>query len=394
MTIQRRIILWASAALLLLLLIWGFMPRPVGVDLREVLRADLSVTVTEEGKTRVIDRYVVSAPIAGHVRRIELEVGDSVDGGQAVAQLEPLRSGSLDPRSKAQAEAAVSSAQAALDAAAQSVEATRAEAELAQNEYQRVRRIADQGLLSQSELDAARAAASSAQARLRSAEFNVEVARGQLESARATLEYSAAAGRHGPVPVTAPVDGRVLKVFHESEGAVAQGQSLIEIGDPRALEVEVEVLSAYAVQVREGMPVRLHRWGGELPLEAVVKRVEPTGFTKVSALGVEEQRVLVICGISSDFERWRKLGDGYRVDAEFILWEEPDTLQVPASALFRDGEQWAVFRLEGGRAKVTPVQLGQRSGLAAQVVSGLAEGDRVIIYPGDQVTDGTRVEPR
>lgn len=394
---HRRIFMWSGVALLLLLLAWGFMPKPVGVDVREVRRDTLSVTVTEEGKTRVIDRYVVSAPIAGYLRRIELEVGDSVQAGQVVAHLDPLRSGTLDPRSQAEARAAVSAAEAKLSAATESVAAARAEAELARNEYERVRRVANQGLLAQGDLDAARARWRSTQARLRSAEFNVEVARGELEAARAALEYSAAApgsGEHVSVQVTAPVDGRVLKLFHESEGAITSAQPLIELGDPRALEVEVEMLSADAVRLRQGMPVRLLRWGGAAPLDAVVKRVEPTGFTKVSALGVEEQRVLVICDITSGYEAWQSLGDGYRVEAEFILWEEPDTLQVPASALFRSGEGWAVFRVEAGRARIRPVEIGRRSGLAAQVLEGLEAGDQVIIYPADTVADDTRVEPR
>ncbi|MBT8063059.1 MAG: efflux RND transporter periplasmic adaptor subunit [Xanthomonadales bacterium] len=398
MTGHRRIVMGAIVFLLLLLLAWGFMPKPVGVDTRQVVRDTLSVTVTEEGKTRVIDRYVVSAPIAGYVRRIELEVGDSVTAGQVVAHLDPMRSGTLDPRSKAEAQAAVNTAQASLSAATEAAEATRAEAELARNEYERVRRVANQGLLSQGALDAARAEWRSSQARLRSAEFNVEVARGGLEAAEAALQYSAAepdgTGDHVSVMVTAPVDGRVLKLFQESEGAIAQGQQLIEIGDPQALEVEVEMLSADAVRVHEGMTVRLLRWGGDTPLDAVVKRVEPTGFTKVSALGVEEQRVLVICAISSDYAQWQSLGDGYRVEAQFILWEQADTLQVPVSALFRSGDGWSVFRVEKGRAVITQLELGRRSGLAAQVLSGLDQGDQVIIYPSDSITDGLRVEAR
>jgi HlyD family secretion protein len=398
MIANRRFITWTSALVLVLLLVWGFMPKPLGVDVREITSEILSVTVTEEGKSRVIDRYVVSAPIAGYARRIELEVGDSVSSGQVLAHLDPMRSGTLDPRSKAEAEAAVRGAEAAMNAATEAVEASRAEAELAQNEYERIRLVANQGLLSQGALDAARAQWRSSQARLRSAQFNVEVAHGGLEAARAALEYSAAvpdgSGGHVSVTVTAPVDGRVLKVIHESEGAVAQGQQLLEIGDPRALEVEVELLSADAVRVHEGMPVRLLRWGGEQALEGVVKRVEPTGFTKISALGVEEQRVLVICDISSDFEQWRNLGDGYRIEAEFILWEEDDTLQVPASALFRSGENWAVFKLAGGRAQVTPIEIGARSGLAAQVLNGLSAGDVVVIYPSDDIADGVRVEAR
>ena len=398
MTGQRRILMWASTAILVLLLVWGFMPKPVGVDAREVVSKTLSVTVTEEGKTRVIDRYIISAPIAGYARRVELEVGDNVASGQVIVHLDPMHSGTLDPRSQAEATAAVSIAEAALSAATESVEATRAEADLAENEYERIRRVANQGLISQGALDAAHAEWRSSQARLRSAEFNIEVAGGGLVSARAALEYSAAepgdSADHISVPVTSPVDGRVLKVIHESEGAVVRGRPLIEIGDPAALEIEVEMLSVDAVRLHEGMSVRFLRWGGEQALDGVVKRVEPSGFTKISALGVEEQRVLVICAISTEYEQWQSLGDGYRVEAEFILWEEDDTLQVPASALFRSGESWSVFSISDGRVQVTPVELGARSGLAAQILTGLSAGDRVVIYPGDNVIDGARVETR
>jgi HlyD family secretion protein len=398
MNTTRKILLWASLAAVLALLAWGLAPRPVGVDVRAVSRGPLAVTVVEEGRTRVIDRYVVSAPIAGYARRVELDVGDSIERGQPLVHLDPMRSGTLDPRSQAEAQATVATAQAALSAAEESVEAARAEAELAQNEYERVRRIAQQGLISQGELDAARAQWRSTQARQRSAAFNVEVARGELEAARAALEFAAAepdgTGGHVSVTVNAPVDGRVLKVIHESEGAVVQGQPLLELGDPRALEIEVELLSADAVRIHDGTRVRFLRWGGGRALEGVVRRVEPSGFTKVSALGVEEQRVLVICDISSDYELWRALGDGYRVEAEFVLWENDDALQVPAAALFRQDEDWAVFTVADGRARLTPVGVGAHSGLSVEVTAGLQEGDQVIIYPGEQVRESVRVSPR
>jgi HlyD family secretion protein len=398
MNVNRKVFTLAGILALLLLIVWGFMPKPVGIDVREVVSETLTVNVTEEGKTRVIDRYIVSAPIAGYARRIELEVGDNVSSGQLTVHLDPMRSGTLDPRSKAEAEAAVSTAQAALNAATESVGANRAEAELAQNEYERIRRVANQGLLSQGALDAARADWRGSQARLRSAEFNIEAARGGVDAAQAALEFSAVepdgSDSHISVPVNSPVDGRVLKVIHESEGVVVRGQPLLELGDPRALEVEVEMLSIDAVRVHEGMSVRFLRWGGDQALGGEVKRVEPTGFTKVSALGVEEQRVLVICAISSAFELWQNLGDGYRVEAEFILWEQDDTLQVPASALFRHGDEWAVFKVSDNKARINTVELGARSGLAAQVLSGLSLGDQVVIYPSDNVVDGVRVEPR
>lgn len=394
----RRSLIIAVGIGLAGLIAWGFMPRPVGVDVRDVVRGPLSVTVTDEGKTRVIDRYVVSAPIDGYARRIELDVGDVVNAGQELVHLDPMRSGTLDPRSQAEAQAGVSAAQAALNAAEEAVAAATAEADRARNEYERLRRLAAQGLISQTALDSARAEWRSTAARQRSAEFNVEVARGQLEVARAALDYAAASpsdvDAHQSMDVTAPVDGRVLKVIRESEGAVRQGQELLEIGDPTALEIEVELLSQNAVRLRPGMPVRLLRWGGPVPLEAAVRRIEPTGFTKVSALGVEEQRVLVICDITSPLEDWQSLGDGYRVEAEFVIWEEAEVLQVPTSALFRHGEDWVVFAVADGRATVVPVTLGARSGLAAQVTGGIEEGAQVIIYPGDRVQGGARVEPR
>lgn len=394
----RRTLIIAVGLGLAGLIAWGFMPRPIEVDVRSVERGPLSVTVTDEGKTRVIDRYVVSAPIDGYSRRIELDVGDTVAAGQELVHLDPMRSGTLDPRSQAEVRAGVNAAQAALSAANEAVSAVSAEADRARNEYERLRRLAEQGLVSQNALDAARAAWRSSEARQRSSEFNVEVARGQLEVARAALDYAAASptdsDAHQSMTVAAPVDGRVLKVLRESEGAVRQGQEMLEIGDPAALEVEVELRSQDAVKLRPGMPVRLLRWGGPVPLDAAVRRIEPTGFTKTSALGVEEQRVLVICDITSPWDDWMSLGDGYRVEAEFVIWEEDDVLQVPTSALFRYGKDWSVFVLRDGRAEITPVTLGAQSGLAAQVTGGLNEGELVIIYPGDRVSEGVRAEPR
>lgn len=394
----RRTLIVVFALVIVGLIAWGFAPRPLGVDVREVVRAPLSVTVTEEGKTRVIDRYEVSAPIDGYARRIELEVGDTVTAGQELVHLDPMRSGTLDPRSQAEAEANVNAATAALSASSEAVSAATAEADRARNEYERLRRLAAQNLISQNELDAARASWRSTEARQRSAEFNVEVAQGQLEVARAALDYAAvsplADEAHRSVTVTAPVDGRVLKIIRESEGAVRQGQALLEIGDPAALEVEVELLSQDAVKLRPGMPVRLLRWGGPAVVAAAVRRIEPTGFTKVSALGVEEQRVLVICDITSPVEDWQSLGDGYRVEAEFVIWEQDEVLQVPTSAMFRQGENWSVFVVRDGRAEISTIQPGARSGLAAQVLDGLELGDEVIIYPGEKIRAGSRVEPR
>ena len=393
----RTVALVLFAFAVIAALVFGFMPRPVPVDLATVSRGPLVVTVEEEGRTRVIDRYVLSAPVAGFARRIELNVGDQVSKGDVLLELEPLRSDVLDPRRRAEAEARVQGARAARAGATQNVAAARADAEFAARELTRKEQLRADRTISEDELDRARARARAAAANLRSAEFAVDVAQHELEAAETALYYSAAsAGGDSPemVPVTSPVDGRVLAVIRESEGVVDPGQALIEIGDPGALEVEVDVLSADAVRIVPGARVLFHRWGGDDPLEGVVRVVEPTGFTKISALGVEEQRVLVISDIVSPRAEWERLGDGYRVEAAFILWQADDVLKMPSSALFREGADWAVFALEDGRARLRKVSVGRRSGLEVQVLDGIGEDETVIVHPGDDVVDGVRVRSR
>ncbi|MDH3915959.1 MAG: HlyD family efflux transporter periplasmic adaptor subunit [Chromatiales bacterium] len=397
MTGKRTLVLLTMAAAIVAAVVAAFMPRPIAVDVVEVRRDVLTVTVEEEGKTRVIDRFAVSAPVAGFARRVELDVGDIVAKGDRLMSLEPLRSDVLDPRSRAEAEARVAAAQASLRAAEQKAKAARADSEFADSELRRKERLRDDRTISEEELDRAASQARAAAANLRSAEFAVDVAGHELEAARTALKYSAATGDPEAtemVAINAPVSGRVLAVVRESEGVVTAGQSLVEIGDPEALEVEVDVLSMDAVKIAVGTRVRFLRWGGQAPLEGVVRVVEPTGFTKISALGVEEQRVLVISDITSPRQEWQRLGDGYRVEASFVLWEGSDILQVPTSALFRHGGGWAVFVAGGGRAGIRSVTPGRRSGLAVQILDGLEAGEAVIIHPSDDVTDGVRLRVR
>ena len=367
------------------------------VDAATARVAPLEVTVEEEGRTRVKDRYVIYAPVSGHVRRLELRVGDAVSQGQPVARLEPLRSEVLDPRRRAQAEARVAAAQFSLAGAESKVRASKADADFAHNEYQRMQKLWQSRNISQETLEAARTTMQRAAADLRSSQFAVEVARHELEAARTALAYSAAS-EDAPlaevVTVKSPVGGRVLKLHRESEGVIQAGQPLIEVGDPAALEVEVDLLSADAVRVAPGTPARLERWGGEGTLDGAVRLVEPIGFTKISALGVEEQRVLVIVDITSSPELWQRLGDGYRVEASFVVWREEEVLQVPASALFRHGEGWAVFVIESGVAKRRAVRTGQQNGIFAQVTEGLVAGEAVVMHPDDSLSDGTRVRTR
>ena len=378
-------------------LAYGFLPRPVPIDVAQATRGPMAVTVEEEGKTRVVERYVLSAPIAGYARRIDLDVGDAVRAGQVVAALEPSRSTALDPRSRAQAAARVKAAEAGVAAAQETSRVAEAEAALARQELERSESLRQSNFVSAQALDRARSEVARTQAARSASVHAVNVARFELEAARAAL--AGASGLQGggaseTVQVRAPVDARVLKVVHRSEGAVQAGDPLVEIGNPETLEIEVEVLSTQAVRIAPGSRVLVDRWGGESVLQGAVRLVEPYGFTKVSALGVEEQRVRVIVDFTSPREKWRRLGDGYRVEARFVVWEGADVLQVPAGALFRHGDGWAVFVVDGGRARLRPVDVGQRAGLAAQVKSGLSVGAPVIDHPDDKVRDGVRVRPR
>ncbi|MEW6729639.1 MAG: HlyD family efflux transporter periplasmic adaptor subunit [Pseudomonadota bacterium] len=378
-------------------LAFGFMPRPIPVELASAVRGPLKVTVEEEGKTRVMERYVIVAPMSGYARRITWKVGDAVRAGEELVVIEPARSAALDPRSRAQALAQVQAAEARLAAAHENARAAAAQAELAGQTLARVAGLRKDQFVAQQDLDRARTEQDRARAAKLAAEHAVNVARFELETARVTLEQTERLQAGGPaetLSVRAPVGARVLKVARESEGPVQAGQTLLEIGDPQALEVEVEVLSTQAVRIAPGTRVLFDRWGGESTLEGVVRVVEPFGYTKVSALGVEEQRVRVIADFVSPREQWQRLGDGYRVEARFVVWAGDDVLQIPASALFRRNGGWAVFVVQDGRARLTPVTIGQRAGLTAEVVSGLAPGEQVISHPDDTIRDGIRIRPR
>ena len=380
-----------------LVIAYGFLPKPIPVDVATAARGPMRVTVEEEGKTRVKDRFVISAPVPGFLRRITLDVGAPVSKGQTVAVLEPLRSTALDPRSRAEAVATVAAAEAALDAAKEKARAATADAEYARERDARMKKLAEGGYISKDDLDQAQAAAKKAEAILLSAEAAVTAAQADRERARSMLRHSGADGDGSPnetVIVRAPVSGKVLSLHRESEGVVNSGDPLLDIGNPSGLEVRVEVLSADAVKIKKGMPVLFERWGGDKPLEGRVQTVEPSGFTKISSLGVEEQRVNVIVDFTSPAGTWPRLGDGYRLDAGFIIWESKDILQVPASALFRFGEGWAVFTVENKRAHQRPVEVGHHNGLAAEIVSGIMEGEVIILHPDDAIHDNSRVRTR
>lgn len=375
--------------------IYGFMPKPVEVDVETVKRGEFRVILEEEGKTRLKDRFEISAPVAGTLCRLNWDVGDSVQAGQKLCEITPLKSVLLDPRSKADAEDRVAAAEASLRTARANVMAEAANANFAEAEFRRIKQIYEKKLISRSELERAEAEKRHADAKMESSRFAAESARFTLAEAKNALTHFAAESvetQGEKVALHAPVDGQIMAIYQESEGTVSSGQALMDIGNAQALEVVVEVLSADAVRIRPGMPVEFERWGGETPLAGRVRVIEPAGFTKISALGVEEQRVRVIVDLTSPRDQWERLGDAYRVDTKFILWQGPDVLQIPDSALFRYQDGWAVFvATPADRAELRIVKIGQRSGLRAQIIEGLQEGEAVITHPDEKIEAGVTI---
>ena len=395
---HTRLIIWSViGASIIVMLAFLFRPRPEPVDLVTVARDALVVTVDEEGRTRVRDVFVVSAPIAGMMRRVLLEPGDPVVATESiVARIAPSDSAFLDPRGAALAEADVKAATSNLDLARAALDEARADTEFAETELDRGRALVASGTIAQREFDALLRSARAARARLETARAALQVRLFELERARAALIAPSTGADMNccDIPITAPVDGRVLRVLRESAGVVEAGTPLIEIGDPDALEVVVELLSADAVRVRPGQDVLIEDWGGPVALAGTVRRVEPFGFEKVSSLGIEEQRVNVVIDFAGQPDDATRLGHGYRIVARIVLDRAEDALVVPATALFRHEGAWSVFAVREGRATTTPVAVGRRSNTAAEIVSGIEAGDRVIAFPSARIVDGTRVADR
>lgn len=380
----HRWIPWLGAVLLLAAIVYGLWPQPVPVETATAAVGPLRASVNEEGKTRIRQRYLVSAPVTGHVRRITLDPGDAVEAHQTViAVIDPVSPTLLDARSRSLAEAR-------RDAAAANLEKARAAHTFAASERDRFEKLFAEQAVSVQELDQARWRETAA-ARERAA------AESALRQAEAELaEFNVASDSPGqaspsPVEVRAPASGRVLRVFEESARVTAAGASLVEIGDPTELEVVIEVLSRDAAVIAPGTRVELDHWGGPAPLQAKVRLIEPAAFTKVSALGVEEQRVNVVADLTTPPAERGNLGHNFRVEARIIVWESEATLKVPAGVLFRRGPDWAVYVLADGRARARRVQIGQSSGTETQILDGLEAGAEVILYPGDRVREGLRV---
>ena len=391
---KRLIRIALVVTVLAAILIWAFRPAPVSADFATVQRGPLRVTVDEEGRTRVRDRFVVSAPVPGQMLRIELEPGDPVTADKTVvARFQPTDPALLDVRTRAELEARARAAESAVGGARAERDRIQAELTFAQSELSRTRGLVKGGALAQRDLEAAEQQAAALERALQSSEFAIRTAEHQLELARASLVQTRA-GRAATIPLYSPVDGVVLRLLQESAAVVPTGQPLLEIGDLQDLEIVADLLSSAAVAVQRAQAVLIEQWGGDRTLHGTVRRVEPSGFTKISALGVEEQRVNVLIDFEQPPDASGSLGDGYRVEVRIIVWSKDDVVKVPTSSLFRNETKWAVFKVAGGVAQLEEVAIGQRNGLEAEVLSGLAVGDEIVVYPGDAVRDGVKVVPR
>ena len=392
MRIPKSPRLLGIVAIVVAILAVALWPSAIEIDVATVERGAMQVTIDEEGETRVRERFVVSAPVMGRVERIELEPGDPVVRGKTVvARLMPAPAPLIDVRTQGELAAAVEAARAAVGQAQAEQQRATAMRTRAQSTVARLQSLLKSGAISGDELEAAQTTLRSAEEAVHAAEFAVARAEHELQLARARLKPSGAGG--GLVTVVAPVDGVVLKRLRESATVVPIGEPLLEIGDPASLEIVSDLLSTDAVRVSRGAPVIIDQWGGSGPLEGLVRRVEPSGFLKVSALGVEEQRVNVVIDFAGETGPGN-LGDGYRVEVRIVTWQETAVLKVPVGALFRRGEEWAVFLVDGGRARLQPLQVGQRNDREGQILNGLSEGQTVVVHPPDTLTEGARVRVR
>jgi HlyD family secretion protein len=421
------------AALLVAGLGYAFMPRPVEIDIVKVDRGSVRVTVDEDGKTRIREKYVVSAPLNGRILRINLDPGDKVEAGKTLlTSLEPRDPELLDARTIAQSEARVKASEATLRRAEPELEKARSNQAFYEAELARQRQAFQGGGITRSELESAEMLSRQASEGYRSSKVAEDIARFELEQARAALMRSRpqspdstaarperVAAKTGPgtrngnavlpdtgpisddeplneweFPIYAPIDGKVLRVFQESSAVVMPGTSLVQLGDPTDLEVEIDVLSRDAAKIRTGNLVLFEHWGGAAPLHGRVRVIEPSGFTKISTLGVEEQRVWIICDIEETPAQRPNIADGFRVEARIVIDEAQNALRVPTSSLFRAGDDPAVFRVVEGVVHTQKVKVGRQNGLEAEILEGLSEGDQVVLHPSDQVDNGVKVKQR
>jgi HlyD family secretion protein len=392
MTRRNKILLGAGLAAVAALSLWALRPPAVAVQMAEVVKGPFEQAVSDDGRTRVRERYTVSAPLAGQLDRITLKAGDRVEKGAVVAVLTPVAPALLDARAERELQARVGGAEAQQSRARAEIARVTAQRDQAQADYERQARLFREGFVSEAAREQAQLALRTADRALEAARFAEDAAGHELEQARAAVARYRGGDRGTKLEVTSPVDGSVLKVIQESEAAVALGAALLELANARSLEAVVDVLSQESVAIRPGMPARIDIGRGVPPLAARVRLIEPAAFTKISALGVEEQRVNVVLDFSEPLDRIQTLGDGFRVEAAIITYRMEDAVKVPVGALFREGDGWAVFVADGDRAVKRAVKAAQRNNTEARLEDGLRPGERVIVYPSDALRDGSRIE--
>lgn len=388
----RKLLGWAGALALVGSVIYGMRSKPIEVETAKITTGPLTVYITEEGKTRIRNRYTVSAPVSGQMRRVTLKPGDSVKAGETlITVIEPGVSPLLNPRQRAQALAGVDAADAARQRAIQGLDLAKTDAQFATTNWNRIKATGTNGPLAANDRDNYERMAEIKVREVRSAEFAVQVAEFELAQAKAALLSLDATKTGDFVELRAPVSGSVLKVMQESASVISAGTSVLEIGDPSDLEVEAEILSRDAVGIKLGAEVNVEEWGADEPLKAQVRRIEPAAFTKVSALGVEEQRVIVLCDLVKPPPASAALGDRFRVEVRIAIWHEDATLLAPSGALFREGSEWRAFVPKDGIAHSMPVEAGRTDGRWMQILGGLPIGTDVLLHPPDTVTDGSAV---
>lgn len=388
---QRNLIIAGIVALIGLFFYWLLRPSPILVETATVRQQPFTIIVEADGRTRVRDRYVISAPLAGRVPRSSFREGDDVKVGQVLTTMAPNVSPLLNPRLRQELEERVGAAQAAVEEAAAMHARAKVVLTRARTDLERSKRLKERGIEAIAKFESYEFVVQSAEREVAAAEQRRHAAEHALAQARAALKRSSQNGGTERFPVSSPINGRVLKVVQKSEAAIAVGAPLLELGDPRNLEVIVDVLTNDAAKISEGASISFERWGGGQTLEGRVRRIEPSGFTKVSALGVEEQRVWVVADITSPSKLWANLSDGYRIDLKIVVEEIDEALVVPVGALFRRGDDWFVFVVDGNNARLRRVEGLRRSGRMAAVATGLRSGEAVVVYPSGSLTNGRSV---
>jgi HlyD family secretion protein len=393
----RKLIPYGIMAALLAAIVAGLLPKPTEVEVATVVTKPLTVSVLEEGKTRIRHRYVITPPVAGFLNRVLLRPGAWLEAGKTVvATIQPQPASFLDPRSRAETEARVKAAEALKMERETQIDRAKTALELAQKDFKRDSNLKSTGAISMREYDTADNQVDMLTRELHTSEFALQVANFELDQARASLVQiqSPTLENVEPYKVTSPVNGYVLNVYEENSRMLTAGTQIMEVGDPTDLEAEIELLSSDAVAVRPGAEVSIEQWGGDAPLRGKVTVVEPGGYTKVSALGVEEQRVKVRVEFVDPIPKDHPLGDRFRVEARIVTWHGDNVLQAPTGALFRRGGDWMTFVFDGGKARLQKVEILHNNGVAAEIRSGLTQGQRVILHPPDSISEGASVKAK